>query len=158
MEITNPALKQLLKVRRGVDFFKNLTEQEIAEIVFNIRFRKFGPDEILFKEGARDNKEMYFLLQGSVEIDVLNKQTLKPVTVATLDKAMLFGEMRALIGEPRTATARAGEAGAILITFNIKESNEELSPLAFAKFYKNVSRLLANKILQMNATLDKNHK
>lgn len=155
MEITNPALKQLLKVRRGVDFFKNLTEQEIAELVFNIRFRKFGPDEVIFKEGARDNKEMYFLIQGSVAIDILNKDTLKQMTVATLDKAMLFGEMRALIGEPRTATAKAGKNGAILITFNIKESNEELSPLAFAKFYKNVSRILASKVLQMNKTLDK---
>jgi len=155
MEITNPALKQLLKVRRGVDFFKNLTEQEIAELVFNIRFRKFAPDEVIFKEGARDNKELYFLIQGSVAIDILNKDTLKQMTVATLDKAMLFGEMRALIGEPRTATAKAGENGAILITFNIKESNEELSPLAFAKFYKNVSRILASKILQMNKTLDK---
>lgn len=154
METTNPALKQLLKVRRGVDFFKNLTEQEIAELVFNIRFRKFAPDEIIFKEGARDNKELYFLIQGSVAIDILNKDTLKQMTVATLDKAMLFGEMRALIGEPRTATAKAGVNGSILITFNIKESNEELSPLAFAKFYKNVSRILASKILQMNKTLD----
>ena len=158
MEITNPALKQLLKVRRGVAFFNNLTEIEISEIVYNIRFRKFAAQEIIFKEGARDNKELYFLLQGSVEIDILNKETLKQMTVATLDKAMLFGEMRALIGEPRTATAKAGENGAILITFNIKESNEELTPLAFAKFYKNVSRILANKIIQMNKTLEKEKK
>jgi CRP-like cAMP-binding protein len=155
MEITNPALKQLLKVRRGVDFFKNLTENEIAELVFNIRFRKFGPNEVIFKEGARDNKELYFLIQGSVDIFILNKETLKQLKVATLDKALLFGEMRALIGEPRTATAKAGENGVILITFNIKESNEELSPLAFAKFYKNVSRILAKKVMDMNKKLDK---
>ncbi len=155
MEITNPALKQLLKVRKGVDFFRNLSEQEISEIVFNIRFRKFAPNEIIFKEGARDNKELYFLIQGSVTIDILNRDTLKQMTVATLDKAMLFGEMRALIGEPRTATAKAGANGVILITFNIKESNEELTPLAFAKFYKNVSRILAQKVMEMNKKLEK---
>jgi len=154
MQIDNPALKQLLKVRKGVAFFNNLTEVEISEIVFNIRFKKFGPNEILFKEGARDNKELYFLLQGSVKIDILNKETLKQMTVAILDKAMLFGEMRALIGEPRTATAKAGENGAILITFNIKESNEELTPLAFAKFYKNVSKILSKKIMEMNKKLE----
>jgi len=155
MQITNPALKQLLKLKRGVEFFKNLTDTEIAEILFNIRFRKFAPNEIIFKEGSKDNKELYFLIQGSVNIDILNHETLKQVTVATLNKAMLFGEMRALIGEPRTATAKAGADGAILITFNIKESNEELSPLAFAKFYKNVSTILANKIMAMNKTLNK---
>ena len=155
MEVTNPALKQLLKVRRGVDFFRNLSELEISEIVFNIRFRKFGANEVIFKEGARDNKELYFLIQGSVIIDILNHDTLKQMTVATLDKAMLFGEMRALIGEPRTATAKAGENGVILITFNIKESNEELTPLSFAKFYKNVSRILAQKVMEMNKKLEK---
>ena len=155
MEITNPALKQLLKVRKGVDFFRNLTEIEISEIVFNIRFRKFAPNEVIFKEGARDNKELYFLIQGKVVIDILNHDTLKQMTVATLDKAMLFGEMRALIGEPRTATAKAGESGVILITFNIKESSEELTPLAFAKFYKNVSRILAQKVMEMNKKLEK---
>ena len=155
MQTANPALKQLLKVRKGVAFFNNLTETEISDIVFNIRFKKFGPNEILFKEGAKDNKELYFLLQGSVNIDILNKETLKQMTVATLDKAMLFGEMRALIGEPRTATAKAGENGAILITFNIKESNEELTPLAFAKFYKNVSKILSKKIMEMNKKLEK---
>ncbi|MEA2049742.1 MAG: cyclic nucleotide-binding domain-containing protein [Campylobacterota bacterium] len=155
MEITNPALKQLLKVRKGVDFFRNLTELEISEIVFNIRFRKFAANEVIFKEGARDNKELYFLIQGSVLIDILNHDTLKQMTVAKLDKAMLFGEMRALIGEPRTATAKSGPSGVILITFNIKESSEELTPLAFAKFYKNVSRILAQKVMEMNKKLEK---
>jgi len=155
MEITNPALKQLLKVRKGVDFFRNLTEIEISEIVFNIRFRKFAANEVIFKEGARDNKELYFLIQGSVIINILNHDTLKQMTVATLDKAMLFGEMRALIGEPRTATAKAGSAGVIVITFNIKESNEDLTPLAFAKFYKNVSKILAQKVMEMNKKLEK---
>lgn len=154
MNTKNAALKQLFKVKRGVDFFKNLTDEEISEIVFNIRFRKFAPDEVIFKEGARDNKELYFLIQGSVDINILNKKTLKQMKVATLDKALLFGEMRALIGEPRTATARSGKDGTILISFNIKESNEELTPLAFAKLYKNISKILANKILQMNKTLE----
>lgn len=150
----NPALKQLFKVKKGVDFFTNLTDNEISEIVYNIRFRKFAPDELIFKEGDKDNKELYFLIQGSVIISLRNKETLKNITVATLDKAMLFGEMRALIGEPRTATAKAGINGTILITFNIKESNEELSPLSFAKFYKNVSKILAKKVMEMNKTLE----
>ena len=156
MQTANPALKQLLKVKRGVSFFKNLTDDDISNIVYNIRFRKFGPGEHIFKEGMKDNKELYFLVQGTVDIDILNRETLKRMTVATLDTAVLFGEMRALIGEPRTATAKSGKNGTILISFNLKESNEEQTPIAFARFYKNVSKLLANKIMEMNKTLDKN--
>lgn len=154
MEITNPALKQLLKLKKSIAMFNGLTDIEISEIVFNIRFKKYSPEEVLFKEGARDNKEMYFLIQGTVDIFVLNKESLKQMQVATLDKPLLFGEMRALIDEPRTATAKAGKNGVILITFNIKESNEELTPLAFAKFYKNVSKILAKKIKEMNGMLE----
>ena len=72
----NPALKQLFKVKKGVDFFKNLSDKEISEIVYNIRFRKFAPDETIFNEGAKDNKELYFLIQGSVIVSVRNKKTL----------------------------------------------------------------------------------
>jgi CRP-like cAMP-binding protein len=151
----NPALKQLIKVKRGVDFFKDLTDVEISEIVFNIRFRKFAANEVIFKEGERDSKELYFLIQGAVNINIINRTTLKQMTVATLNKAMLFGEMRTLANEPRTATAKSGADGAILISFNIKDSNEERSPLAFAKFYKNVSTILSNKLMEMNKRLEK---
>lgn len=151
----NAAMQQLIKVRKSVDFFRNLTAQEISDIVFNIRFRKYSCDEVLFKEGAKDNKEMFFLLQGTINISILNKQTLKQMTVATLDKPMLFGEMRTLIDEPRTATAKAGQDGAVLLSFNIKQSNEDLTPVAFTKFYKNVSEILATKIKQMNKRLEK---
>ena len=151
----NAAMQQLIKVRKSVKFFENLSAEEIADIVYNIRFRKYNSTEVLFKEGARDNKEMFFLLQGSIEIFVLNRDTLKQMHITTLDKPMLFGEMRTLIGEPRTATAKAGADGAILLSFNIKESNEELTPVAFAKFYKNVSGILANKVMEMNKRLEK---
>lgn len=153
--LDNAAMQQLIKVRKSVDFFRNLTAEEISEIVYNIRFRKYNENEVLFKEGAKDNMEMFFLLQGKIDISVLNRETLKQIHVTTLDKPVLFGEMRTLIGEPRTATAKAGEDGAILLSFNIKQSNEELTPLAFAKFYKNVSGILANKIMDMNKRLEK---
>ena len=73
--------------------------------------------------------------------------------IATLDKPTLFGEMRAFIGEPRSATAIAGDGGATLIKFFIKESMESSEPRAFAKLYRNVVHELAKKILDMNRKL-----
>jgi len=150
MAVTNPALAKLLQIRSRITFFKGLTEDEISDLIFNIRFQRFEPGEVLFKEGDTKTKEIYFLMNGTVDLTLFSKETNKDIFLATIDKPTLFGEMRSFIGEPRTATATAGPAGTILITFLIKESKETQSPIAFSKFYKNVIQALSKKIMAMN--------
>ncbi len=147
MAVTNPALTMLLKLRGQITFFKNLTADEISDLIFNIRFQKFDANEVLFHQGDTKTKEIYYLLKGNIDLFVGETK------VATLDKPTLFGEMRSFIGEPRTATAKAGDSECMLITFLIKESKESQSPIAFAKFYKNVINALSKKIMDMNDKL-----
>ncbi len=151
MAVTNPALAKLLQIRSRITFFKGLTPDEISDLIFNIRFQKFADGEKLFEEGDTKTKEIYFLMTGNVEISIISKETNEKIPLVTFDKPTLFGEMRSFIGEPRTATATAGENGAILITFLIKESKESQSPIAFSKFYKNVITALSKKIMDMNS-------
>lgn len=151
MAITNPALAKLLQIRNKITFFKGLTEEEISDIIFNIRFQRFEEGEFLFKEGDTKTKEIYYLMTGSVDLFLFSHDTNEDVFLASIDKPTLFGEMRSFIGEPRTATAKAGASGSILITFLIKESKETQSPIAFSKFYKNVIQSLSKKIMDMNA-------
>ena len=153
MAITNPALAKLLQMRSKITFFKGLTEDEISDLIFNIRFQKFEQGEKLFEQGDTKSKEIYYLLKGSLDLYVTLKDTNEQMKVATLDTPTLFGEMRAFIGEPRTATAIAGEGGVILITFLLKESKETQAPVAFAKFYKKVIQALSKKIMEMNDKL-----
>ncbi len=147
MASTNPALDMLLKLRGQITFFKGLTPNEITDLLFNIRFKKFEPNEILFNQGDNKTQEIYYLLKGSVELFVGEHN------VASISKPTLFGEMRSFIGEARTATAKSGTEGSTLITFLIKESHEEVSPLAFAKLYKNIIKSLSTKIMDMNSKL-----
>ncbi len=145
MAITNPALVMLLKLRSQITFFRGLSETQISNLIFNIRFQKFEGDEVLFKQGEAKTKEIYYLLKGSVDLFVGETQ------VASLTKPTLFGEMRSFIGEPRTATAKSGHDGSTLITFLIKESQETQDPMAFSIFYKNVIGALSKKIMDMNS-------
>ena len=147
MAIPNPALATLLKFRKQITFFDDMTPAEISELLYNIRFQKFNKGEVLFRQGDNKTKEIYYLLKGEIILNV-NK-----MRIATLDKPTLFGEMRAFIGEPRSAAAIAGDGGATLIKFFIKESMESSEPRAFAKLYKNVVHELAKKILDMNRKL-----
>jgi len=150
MASVNKALTKLLQLRGQITFFKDLAPDEIADLLFNIRFRKFEKDELLFKQGDTKTKEIYYLLAGSIDLSLDGIDGGDDIFLVSLDKPTLFGEMRSFIGEPRTATAKAGAKGAILISFLIRESKEHTSPIAFAKFYKNVIEALANKIMTMN--------
>jgi len=153
MAVVNPALSKLLQIKSKISFFKGLADDEISDLIFNIRFQRFEADEVLFEEGDEKTKEIYYLMAGAVDLFLFSQETQKNMFLVSLDKPTLFGEMRSFIGEPRTATAKAGKSGAILITFLIKESKETQAGIAFTKFYKNVIQILARKIMDMNAKL-----
>ena len=146
----NPALQKLLQLKNKISFFQGLSDDEISDLIFNIRFQRFESKEELFHEGCIKTKEIYYLLSGNIDLYLHNKEKKEDAFLLTMNKPTLFGEMRSFIGEPRSATAVAGDGGAILITFLIKESKESSSPVAFAKFYKNVIKSLAKKIMDMN--------
>jgi CRP-like cAMP-binding protein len=150
MAIVNPALTKLLQIKNKINFFKGLDDDEISDLIFNLRFQRFEPGEVLFKEGDEADKEIYYLLSGSIDLTLDSKD----LFLTTLTKPTLFGEMRSFIGEPRTATAKASASGAILISFLIKESKETQAGIAFTKFYKNVIQILARKIMEMNEKLN----
>jgi CRP-like cAMP-binding protein len=147
MAIPNPALATLLKFRKQISFFDDMSPSEISELLFNIRFRKFAKGEVLFTQGDDKSKDIFYMLKGELALNV-NK-----MRVATIDTPTLFGEMSNFTGEPRSATIIAGEGGAILISFLITDSIQGSEPMAFAKLYKNVVAELSKKIVEMNQKL-----
>ena len=150
MSVINPALAQLLQLKNHITFFKGLNENEISDLIFNIRFQKFKANELVFAQGDTKTKEIYYLITGSTDIFIFSEDENKDIYLSSIDKPTLFGEMRSFIDEPRSATIKAGNEGAVLITFLIKESKEYQSPIAFSKFYKNVIKTLSKKIMDMN--------
>lgn len=66
--------------------------------------KEFLEGEIIFKEGEIGN-EIYLIEEGEVEI--FKEIEGKKKTIAILKKGEVFGEMSALDGKPRSASARA---------------------------------------------------
>ena len=81
--------------------------------------REYRPFEIVFSEGETGN-DMYFVVGGSVEVIRTADQPAgkDAVVLARPDVGDFFGEMSMLLGEPRSATVRAGEVGARVVRFS----------------------------------------
>jgi len=74
-------------------------------------YARFGREcragDLVFAEGEA-NTEMYFVLDGAVEVVKRNPEG-RDVVLARLAKGDFFGEMSLLLGESRSATIRAAE-------------------------------------------------
>jgi membrane protein len=98
--------------------------------------------ELVFAQGDQD-KEIYYLHQGRVEILRRQSEQEEPASVAQIEQGQIFGEMAYLLGEGRTATARAkGEVELLLIPPKVFEGLLEQSPAVARKIIASMSRRL----------------
>lgn len=94
-----------LELLRGAELFKSLTEDECRRVVEEGRVEVFGRNENLFNEGDQGDF-LFVFLEGEVAVQVTGDQG-KPVTLATLGRGDVIGEMALFTGEPRKASAQA---------------------------------------------------
>jgi len=106
--------------RRDVLVLKNLFLPEAGrrQAALLTRFtRQHAPGEVVFSEGEK-GREMLYVLEGSVRL-IHNGVLLREMT-----PGQYFGEMAMLLDAGRTATAKAGLAGATLAS--VSEENFEV--------------------------------
>ena len=84
--------------------FAELNDVELGALVESFRAREFGRDEILFRQGD-DSKEVYVILSGRVRIFKISPSG-HETTIAIFGEHDLIGEMAALDGRTRSATAK----------------------------------------------------
>lgn len=113
-------------------------------------FRKFGrfynKGDYIFQEGD-ENTEMYYILSGRIRLE---KQAggVKKV-LAEIGPGNYFGEMAALIDQPRAASARAAEQCSIAAvsgeTFrHLLRESEDVSLLMLKEFSRRITRTNAS--------------
>lgn len=96
------------EIFKKIEFFKDLTEQEIKELFPRTKSRVYGKNEKIFTEG--DEGDSFFVIyKGKVSI-IINGDK-----VATLKKGEFFGEMSLFTGKQRSATAIAEEDLELLV-------------------------------------------
>ncbi len=106
-------MKDETRFLKGSQLFKGLPDQMIEQVFREGRLRRFGPGDIIFREG--DNSfEMYVIRGGVVEIGKAPEDSAPPRVVAYLSTGECFGEMAMITGSPRSATVRVPQSAEVL--------------------------------------------
>jgi len=143
----------LLKIKKNFKFFKQLSDEEILAICTDIAFLKVKEGESIFEQHEESN-EIYCIIKGEVGIYVCHDdiQNADECThIVNLQEKHVFGEIAAVTGEPRNASAVA-EADSILLRFRLMQysaSNKD----AIIQVYRNLISVLADKIKSNNMEL-----
>lgn len=145
------AEKKLLSIKRHIPFFEGLTQFGILSIVFGIKFIKYKEDEVIFEQGSY-SKDIFFVLDGEVDLYIENDGGGDDIYLTTLGSKSIFGEMSALTGEVRSASAVVSSEEAMVLMFRLK-TYDGSNPDSFALLYKNVNEVLAKKLRETNEML-----
>ncbi len=114
-------------IRTGIPFFKDLSDDELTELLSKSVYSTFEAGSVIMKQG-KPGKTFYIIDDGEVEIAVKGAFE-DPLTtpsgylgavVNRLTKQNYFGERSLITGEPRAASIRATEKTRCF-TFNIDD-------------------------------------
>jgi CRP-like cAMP-binding protein len=89
----------------GIPFMACLTREQRDDVARRCRWRRYGAHEQIVDRDSTD-RDVYFVVSGEVQI-VNFSLTGREVAFATLAPGAFFGELSALDGEPRSASAVA---------------------------------------------------
>lgn len=92
--------------------FKDLTEDELVEIILIGHMKKFKANQIIFEEGDPGN-DLFLIVDGAVRISKI--QNKNEEALAILESKSFFGEMTLLDRQPRSAWAIAHEDSSIFV-------------------------------------------
>ena len=100
---------------------KLFQEQKLSNLEINFltslsRERKYGPHQVIFREGAPGD-EMYVVLEGRVMISKFIPGAGEEA-LAFLERGGYFGEMALIDNAPRSADAKAGAGGAVVLAIS----------------------------------------
>lgn len=139
-------LKNFLK---KVQFFSELTKDELhdlMELIVEVNLKK---DEVLFKEGD-EGKALYVIYEGEIQVSK-NIKDIKEKVLALLGPGSIVGEMALLETQKRSATAVANCDSKVLeITMSDFNSLIEINPSAGFKIMFNIAKLLSNRLRRMD--------
>lgn len=121
--------------------FKNLTEDEIRDIVSFLRLDKFSEGTTILKKGEPGNK-LFIIISG--EVEVIGDGG---VRIAVLGKGEVFGEMSLLSGDPVAATVKVVRNAKVLY-LNGEYFRKLLNKFPSLQIY--LARLLARRLARTN--------
>ncbi len=142
------AKAKLYEMCKYVKFFVGIDYADVLEITEDVIFSKYQKGETIIREGDSDNK-IYYIIRGRASV-MKKANDLQRKNIAYLTEGQIFGEVAFIRKSQRIATIVAMEDGTVVLSFRINESKKELYPKAFCRFYENLTKDLAFKLLDTN--------
>jgi hypothetical protein len=99
------SVSQVLPVLRANELFKGLSDSEAATLAAEVQLEKYASGEVLIREGT-EGDSFYIVVEGRCSV-VVNAGEGQEVSVASIERGSVVGEMSLLAGTPRSATVVA---------------------------------------------------
>ncbi|MBI5816369.1 MAG: protein kinase [Nitrospinae bacterium] len=140
--ISQDTLATLRKYRASFTFFFDLEFSQIYKLLQVCQLRKHKAGEMIFREGevARD---MHLIIAGSVKI-CRGPTPEKSITIHTLKRGDIFGEMGIIDGGPRSASAIAEGDCQTLVLHQVSLLRCDANTAG--KLYRNLAHILSAKL------------
>ncbi len=138
----------MIEILEGISLFEDLDHAMLADISLMCGRHGFYDGEILISESDKENRDLYILISGNVEVLSINKTSVCGEVVLSKKDKDIFGEVGWITDQPRTATIRAiGDVEAIKIDGNqLMEYMEKNSDAGFI-IARRIAALLAQRLI-----------
>jgi CRP-like cAMP-binding protein len=130
---------------QNVYLFKGLNESELGMVSELAQTQTYNGGDTIFIKGE-PAKAMFLIKHGSVKIQQTTKSG-DNLVVATLGTGSHFGEMGFVDGDPRSATAAAGEPTEVItIPYDRLRTLLEKNQAIALKFYKELAHFMCGRL------------
>ncbi len=132
---------QFLDQLKDLKIFQALEHENLIKIISHFQYREYEPDVAIYTQGDHSDK-VSIILAGTVE--VIDGD----ITIATLGKGDILGEMSQLTGHPVSATVKSVSPVKML---TITGENLKKVMIRFPALYMYFLRLLTERLIKTNA-------
>ncbi|MBL8701808.1 MAG: cyclic nucleotide-binding domain-containing protein [Alphaproteobacteria bacterium] len=141
------SLQQEVEILRQIPLFAKLEPAKLKLLAFTSQRLAFEPGQVLFNQGEAGDSA-YIVIDGEAEVSI-NTPTGR-ITVATIGRNAIIGEIAILCDVPRTATVTAK---AKLLTLRIDKDTFFRLITEFPQMAVEIMRELAHRLEQTNQQL-----
>jgi len=134
---------------------KLFQEQKLSNLEINFltslsKERKYGPNQVIFREGELGS-EMYVVLEGRVMISKYIPGAGEEA-LAFLDRGGYFGEMALIDKETRSADAKAHDAGAVVLVIpgEVLEGILDINKVSSIRLLTILCNLVASRLRELD--------